>query len=133
MTQIELADAQLAAVEVDGHTVTLRLPVAPARSAGEGADARPVDGYLPAVVISLMQAHLTLGAGCALGECLGAVREGALVVDGLLVRQLAVPGEWQGTVSLSLALRNGASLSISATEARCTAPGGGGFRESLAC
>ena len=56
-----------------------------------------------------------------------------LVVDGLPLRQLAVPGEWQGTVSLSLTLRNGASLSISATEARCTAPGGGGFRESLAC
>ena len=133
MTQIELADAQLAAVSVDGRTITLRFPAAPARQAGDGADARPVDGYLQGVVITLSDAHLTLDEGTALGECLGAVREGALVVEGQPVRWLAVPGEWQGAVILSLALRNGASLRISAVEARCAAPDGAGLRESLAC
>ncbi len=133
MTQIELADAQLATVVVDGRTVTLRFPAAPARRAGEGADARPVDGYLQGVVITLSDAHLTLDDGSTLGECMGSVREGALVVDGLLVRRLAVPSAWTGLVDLNLAFRNGASLRISAAEARCAAPGGAGFRESMAC
>ena len=133
MTHIELADAQLAAVAVDGRTITLRFPAAPARQAGEGADARPVDGYLQGVAITLSDAHLTLDDGSTLGECMGSVREGALVVDGLLVRRLAVPGEWRGAVSLSLAFRNGAGLRIGAAGARCVAPGGAGFRESLAC
>jgi hypothetical protein len=107
--------------------------VAPARRAGEGADARPVDGYLQGVLITLSDAHLTLEEGSTLGECVGAVREGALAVDGQPVRRLAVPGEWLGAVCLSLALRNGAGLRIGAAEARSTAPGGAGFRESLAC
>lgn len=133
MTHIELADAQLASVAVDGRTVTLRFPVAPARQAGEGADVRPVDGYLQGVAITLIDASLSLGEGSGWGDCVGAVSEGALVVDGLPVRRLPVPGEWQGAVGLSLALRNGASLRIDAAEARCAAPDGAGFRESLAC
>ena len=133
MTQIELADAQLAAVAVDGRTITLRFPAAPARQAGEGADARPVDGYLQGVVITLSGADLTLDEDTTLGECLGAVREGALVVEGQPVRWLAVPSEWRGAVCLSLAFRNGTGLRISAAEVRCAAPHGAGFRESLAC
>ncbi|MBT9552191.1 MAG: hypothetical protein IV088_15185 [Hydrogenophaga sp.] len=133
MTHIELADAQLADVVLDGGTITLRIPVAPARQPGEGADARPVDGFLQGLVITLLGASLVLDEGTALGECLGAVREGALVVDGQTLRRLPVPAEWRGAVSLNLALRNGASLRISATEVRCATPGGAGFRESLAC
>lgn len=133
MTHIELADAQLAAVVLDGGTVSLRFPVAPAWQPGEGADARLVDGFLQGLVITLRGASLVLDEGTTLGECMGAVREGALVVDGQTLRRLPVPGNWRGAVSLSLALRNGASLRISATEVRCAAPDGAGFRESLAC
>ena len=46
------------------------------------------------MVITLSDAHLTLDEGSALGECLGAVREGALMVNGLPVRWLAVPPMW---------------------------------------
>ena len=133
MTHIELADAQLAAVVLDGGTVALRFPVAPVRQPGEGADARPVDGFMQGLVVTLSGASLVLDEGTTLGECMGSVREGTLRVDGQRVRRLPVPGNWRGAVTLSLALRNGASLTVSATELRCAAPGGAGFRESLAC
>lgn len=130
--QIELDDAQLAAVEVSGSTVTLLLPAVPARQAGSGADGRPVPGFMAGVRITLTGAHLQGGPGCVLADCIGALRQGRFTVDGQALRALAVPAEWTGATLLALEWHNGAALHIHATHVQLSAPVDG-FRESFAC
>lgn len=130
--QINLDDAQVAAVEVSGATVTLLLPAAPARQAGSGADGRAVPGFLGGVRITLTGAQLQCGEGCVLADCVGAVRQGRIAVDGQALRGLAVPAAWTGATVLVLEWHNGAALHISAMHARLSAPADG-FRESFAC
>lgn len=130
--QIELDDAQVAAVEVSGTTVTLLLPAVPAQQAGSGADGRPVPGYLGGVRITLDGAQLQCGEGCVLADCIGAVRQGRLTVDGQALRTLPVPADWNGATVLALEWHNGAALHIRATRVRLSAPANG-FRESFAC
>ncbi len=133
MSRIELDDAQLARVVIDADRVTLQLASAPAWRAGEGADTRPVPGHLSGVALRFEAATVLFDAGCAPGDCIGAVREARLRYDGRLVRELPVPAEWAGSFTLDLALRNGAGLQVRAQRLRLALADGSRFTESLAC
>lgn len=133
MSAIELADAQLARVVIDTGRVTLQLASAPAWRPGEGADSRPVAGHLSGIAIRFDGATVLLDAGCAPGDCVGAVREARLQRDGQVVRDLPVPAEWAGAFTLELALRNGAGLQVRAQRLRLTQADDSRFIESLAC
>lgn len=133
MSRIELADAQLACVTIDGDRVTLALASAPAWRAGEGADTRPVPGHLSAIALHFDAATVLIDAGCVIGDCVGAVREARLLVDGRLWRELPVPGDWAGPITLDLALCNGAGLRVSSQHLRLTLAEDSRFTESLAC
>lgn len=133
MSRIELDDAQLARVTIDADRATLALASAPARRPGEGADTRPVPGHLSGVAISFDGATVVLDAGCAPGDCIGAVREARLQRDGQWVRELPVPAVWTGAITLDLSLRNGAGLQVRAQWLRLTLAEDSRFTESLAC
>lgn len=133
MSRIELEDAQLACVTIDADRITLRLASAPAWRSGEGADTRPVPGHLSGVALVFDGASVRLDAGCASGDCIGAVHEARLQRDGQAVRELPVPAEWAGAFTLDLALRNGAGLQVRAQRLKLTLAGDSRFTESLAC
>lgn len=133
MSRIELDDAQLARVTIDAERVTLYLSTAPAWRPGEGADTRPVHGHLSGIAISFDGAAVLLDAGCAPGDCMGAVREARLQRDGKMVCDLSVPADWSGALVLYLSLRNGAGLQVRAQRLRLTLAEDSRFTESLAC
>jgi hypothetical protein len=133
MNRIELDDAQLARVVIDADRVTLQLASAPAWRAGEGADTRPVPGHLSGVALVFDGATVLVNAGCVLGDCIGAVREARLRQDGQWLREITVPADWTGALSLDLALRNGAGLQVRAQRLRLTLADDSRFIESLAC
>ncbi len=133
MSRIELDDAQLARVAIDADRVTLQLASAPAWRAGEGADTRPVPGHLSGVALVFDGATVLVNAGHALGDCIGAVREARLRQDGQWLREITVPADWTGALTLDLALRNGAGLQVRAQRLRLTLADDSRFIESLAC
>jgi hypothetical protein len=133
MSAIELADAQLARVMIEADRVTLRLASAPAWRAGEGADTRPVPGHLSGVALVFEGASVQWDAGCAPGDCIGAVREARLQRDGHVMRELSVSADWMGGLILQLVLRNGAGLQVKAQRLRLTLADDSRFTESLAC
>lgn len=129
---ISLPDSELAAVLPHGATLGLRLAVAQARQAAPGSPV--LTGYLPGVLLTLHGARLTLGEGTELADGVGTVHEGRLCLNGQpLPAWLPLPSQWTGELVLQLALRNRASLSITARSCSLTAPDAAGFRESLAC
>ncbi len=133
MSRIELEDAQLARVTIDADRVTLQLASAPAWRAGEGADMRPVPGHLSGVALVFEGAAITFDTGCVAGDCIGAVREARLRQDGQWLREITVPADWTGALTLDLALRNGAGLQVRAQRLRLTLAEDSRFTESLAC
>lgn len=133
MSAIELADAQLARVVIDADRVALQLASAPAWRAGEGADMRAVPGHLSGVALVFEGAAITFDTGCVAGDCVGAVREARLLCDGQVLRDLPVPAEWAGALTLDLTLRNGAGLQVRAWRLQLTLADDSRFIESLAC
>ncbi len=133
MTRIELDDAQLARVQDEGRRIALQLSTAPAWRPGEGADTRPVPGHLSGIALVFEDATATFDGGVAPGDCIGAVREARLQHDGQLVRDLPVPAEWTGAITLELTLRNGVGLQVRAQRMCARRADDSRFTESLAC
>ncbi len=133
MTRIELDDAQLARVHGEGRRIALQLSTAPAWRPGEGADTRPVPGHLSGIALVFEDATATFDGGVAPGDCIGAVREARLRHDGQLVRDLPVPAEWTGAITLELTLRNGVGLQVRAQRMCARRADDSRFTESLAC
>lgn len=130
--RICLNDSELASVRPQGASMVLRLAAAQAQCTAASATVHA--GYLPGVLLTLHGARLTLGAGTALSDCVGTVHEGQLRLNGQsLPRWWSLPARWAGELELQLALRNRASLRITAHSAELTVPDGAIFRESMAC
>lgn len=97
-TAVDLADAEVARVDVDGTRLIVAFAVIGV--AGPGSD------YLSAVELVLTELRaLRLDPGC-----LGRVAEAELRIDGARTAPLALPSTQAGPVTLTLHFANGAAL-----------------------
>ncbi len=120
-------------------------------SAAAATQADRTEGYLSGVILimSHAQGELVSASNLAsaltpasatppfsehdLGLLLGGIAEGHLTVHGQLLRQLPVPGDQTGPLSLNLRLISGTHLSTSGHGLRIELAESAVFRESWAC
>lgn len=128
-TTLQFHDSEVSCVESLNGFVRVSFSAAHVqRSLGApGPDAS--HGYAQAVELCLHQATWT----GSLNECVGRLSDGALKVDGCAIKQVPLPFQDSGAVTLNLQFSNGAWLSASGTWVEVFQRGQPQFVESFAC
>ncbi|MEY4564684.1 MAG: hypothetical protein RLZZ618_3961 [Pseudomonadota bacterium] len=118
----EFQDSEVGAVSVEGSLLRVRLSAAQVHEQG-------IVGYLAGVVLELGDARWQ----GELAECVGALAEGSLHVNGRRCHPAPLPFAHEGEARLHLHFKSGASLSALAQQVRIHQLPGAGFTESMAC
>lgn len=131
--QLELADSEVAGIDVaeGGHRLRLRFSAAALRQQAPGE--RAVAGHGRHVQLDLtgVEPVAPLPPGC-----FGRIVHGRVRVDGRWLAALPLPGAWAGAlepIELELRFGHGSELTLRAGGLSCDFEGVPNFRESLAC
>ncbi len=119
--RLQLAGSELARIDVAGDLLRLRLAAAAVTRDGEA-------GHLAPLVLALHGARWRGDPGA----CFGRIEAATLACDGQRWRDLALPCDAAGTVTLALACHAGA-LQVEAARLVVSPTGAGRWKPSYAC
>lgn len=114
-TTLEFDDSEVGRIESDGAALTVRFSAAHVRGFDERADTEGGSGYAQPLA---MQFNEAAWQG-AIGECIGRLADGKVVVDGVARSSLELPVACTGAIIVELEFKNGARLRVNARSLSC--------------